>query len=34
MSYGRHPYYIWDGLGDIRIEGYGIRVMMAMISPE
>jgi len=25
MSYSRHPYYIWDGLGDIRFEGYGIR---------
>ena len=25
MSYGRHPYYIWGGIGDIRIEGYGIR---------
>ena len=25
MSYGRHPYYIWDGLGDIHIEGYDIR---------
>ena len=25
MSYGRHPYYIWGGIGDIRIEGHGIR---------